>query len=292
MDGRGRWATRGTEASNLKQSSTEASRCEQKILPEDELELQCAKCSIVTSRLLRGRRGSIEQRTRRQSVRFDFTMVDQPGRMLTDCVMLSRYNTWTNEWRKEEASNKWTNEQQRTKNDHVGNVVQIPHSKLPIALLVLISSDGTKDPKATPSPIPRTHVNSKIDGANIVNRTLLASTCDRAPTMWILGTGAETATTAMTNLGLEVLPIRGTGKEKYWQSTNNVPNLKIFMSCIPQRQAALEETPEWIVVPLTQCFFLSIKQRDIFKMAITTSKALKSKSVICIWTTVDKQTEE
>ena len=89
----------------------------------------------------------------------------------------------------------------------------------------------------------------------------------------------------MTNLGLEALPIgAGTDEEKYWQSMNDVPNLKIFMSRIAQRQAALEETPEWIVV--------SIKQRDIFKKAITTGKALNSKAVICIRTTADKQTEE
>ena len=84
----------------------------------------------------------------------------------------------------------------------------------------------------------------------------------------------------MTNLGLEALPIgAGTDEEKYWQSMNDVPNLKIFMSRIAQRQAALEETPEWIVV--------SIEQRDI-----TTGKALNSKAVICIRTTADKQTEE
>ena len=42
-------------------------------------------------------------------LRFDFTIVHRPGRMLTACNILSRYNTWTNEWRKEEASSKWTN---------------------------------------------------------------------------------------------------------------------------------------------------------------------------------------
>ena len=38
------------------------------------------------------------------------------------------------------------------------------NSKLPIAFLALISSHQIKDPKATPSPIPRTHhdVNPKL----------------------------------------------------------------------------------------------------------------------------------
>ena len=60
----------------------------------------------------------------------------------------------------------------------------------------------------------------------------------------------------MTNVGLEALRIRGTDEEKYWQSTNDVPNLKIFLSRIARRQEELEETTEWIVVPLTKHFFL------------------------------------
>ena len=103
--------------------------------------------------------------------------------------------------------------------------------KLPVALLALITPDGRTDPEDALPPIPRTHVNPKIVGAKIVNRTLLASTCDRARTMWMLGTGAETVTTANTNLGLEALPIRGTDEEKH------------------------------CVVPLTQRFFLSAEQR-------------------------------
>ena len=196
------------------------------------------------------------------------------------------------EWRKEEASSKWTNEQQRTENNHVSAGVRNSNSKLPIALLALISSDGTKDTKATPSPIPRTHVNPKIVGANIVNRTLLASTCDCTRTLWILGTGAETTTTAMANRRLEPLPVPRTNEDKYWQTTNEIPNPQMFMSRIARRQEQLEETPEWIAVPPTQYFFLSTKKQDRFKVAITKGKALNSRALICLWTTVDKQTEE
>ena len=39
-------------------------------------------------------------------------------------------------------------------------------------------------------------------------------------------------------------------------------------------------------------FPLNIEQRDKFKEAINTGKALNSKAVICIWPTVNKQTEE
>ena len=48
----------------------------------------------------------------------------------------------------------------------------------------------------------------------------------------------------LENPSAEALPIRGTDKEKYWQSTNDVPNLKIFMTCMAQRQEEHEETRE------------------------------------------------
>jgi hypothetical protein len=136
------------------------------------------------------------------------------------------------------------NNREMKKKEHVRNGVDLSNSKLPIALLALITPDGRTDPEDALPPFPRTHVNPKIVGAKIVNRTLLASTCDRARTMWMLGTGAETVTTAKTNLGLEALPIRGTDEEKYWQATNDVPDLKLFMSRMARRESQLEETPE------------------------------------------------
>ena len=66
----------------------------------------------------------------------------------------------------------------------------------------------------------------------------------------------------------------------------------MFMSRIARRQEHLEEILEWIIVPLTQSFFLSAEKRDIFKEAIIKGKAINSKALICLWTTVDKQIEE
>ena len=77
-----------------------------------------------------------------------------------------------------------------------------------------------------PSLIPGPHVNLKVVGANIVNRTrLLASTCDYARSLWILGSSTETARTATMNLGLEPLPVQKTDEDKYWQTMSGVPNL-------------------------------------------------------------------
>ncbi len=216
------------------------------------------------------------QRWKLELLRFNFTIVHRPGKMLTDCDMLSRYNTWTNEWRKEETTGNWIDKHQDNK-------------AIPATLLAMMKTDEADN--GSP-PIPRTHVNPKVVGANIVNRTLLASTCDRARTLWIIGTGAETATTAMTNLGLEPLPVRSTDEEEYWQTKSDAPNLQTFLSRFERREDHVEETPEWIVVPLTHSFFHSTELQDRLKETITKGKALNCKALICLWTTVDKSIEE
>ena len=78
-----------------------------------------------------------------------------------------------------------------------------------------------------PSPISRTHINPKEVGSNNINHTLLASTCNQTRSLWILGTEAETARTAMTNLGLEPLPVGSADKEKSWQIMSGVPTCKL-----------------------------------------------------------------
>jgi hypothetical protein len=110
-----------------------------------------------------------------------------------------------------------------------------------------------------------------------VNRTLLAG--QQARTLWILGTGAETATTAIANLGLEPLTVRGADENNYWQTTSDAPNLQTVLTRLERREDHLEETPEWIVVPLTHCFFHSTERRDRLKAAIAKGKALNSLQV-------------
>ena len=83
-----------------------------------------------------------------------------------------------------------------------------------------------------------------------------------------------------------------TDKEKCWQTTSDALNLQMFLSCFERREDHLEETSEWIVIPLTHCFFHSIKQQDQLKAALTKGKMLSSEAAFCLWTTADKQTEE
>lgn len=168
--------------------------------------------------------------------------------MLTDCDMLSRCNTWTNEWRKDEETNRKRKEQQQkeeTISNKDSNTLTAPAdisqakttvTTQPFALLALISADPGRGDKAEPLPIPRTHINPRVVRENVINRTLLARTCDRVRTLWILGTGAETATTAMTNLGLESLLV-GSTDEEYWRTYCDVPDLATFVSRLEKKHA-------------------------------------------------------
>jgi hypothetical protein len=45
-----------------------------------------------------------QQRWKLELLRFDFTIVHRPGRMLTECDLISRYNTWTSAWRDDTAT--------------------------------------------------------------------------------------------------------------------------------------------------------------------------------------------
>jgi hypothetical protein len=222
------------------------------------------------------------QRWKLELLRFDFTIVHRPGKMLTDCDMLSRYNTWTSEWRTRQEA-----QDEQTKATNPTNTEQ------PTSLLAIIRTD--LDSAERPPPIPRTHVNPKVTGDKIVNRTLLAETCDRARTLWIIGQGAETATIAMENLGLEPLRIQSTDEGDYWQTRCDAPNLKVFLTRTErarQRGKLPEEKPEWIVVPLTHQLFRTTAIQERFEEAVVQGKALNSKAMICIWTTPNRTEEE
>jgi hypothetical protein len=133
-------------------------------------------------------------------LRLDFSIVHRPGQMLIGCDMLSRCNAWTSEWR--------TQQEAQEAHELESNP---PNTKLPNSLFAIIRTD--LEQARRPPSTPMTHVNPKVTGNKTVNRTLLAKTCDRARTLWIIGQGSETATIIRENLGLEPLHLKSTNKK-------------------------------------------------------------------------------
>jgi hypothetical protein len=65
--------------------------------------------------------------------------------------------------------------------------------------------------------IPQTHTNPRTCGPEVMEKTPMAAAHDTTRTLWIIETGAETATTAMTMIGLTPLLVHQTDEETYWQ---------------------------------------------------------------------------
>lgn len=167
------------------------------------------------------------QQWKLELLRFDFTIVHRPTWMLTECNMLSQYNTWTSQWRldKNDADNltpssplsllsiytdvehntritmykRWTEEQERLERHTDWTLPKFAQQL------------------STTTPIPHTHMNPQTQGPDVTNKASMAAAYDATCTTWIIGAGAKTATTAMLTLGLTPLPVHRTEEKTHWQ---------------------------------------------------------------------------
>jgi hypothetical protein len=255
------------------------------------------------------------QRWKLELLRFDFTIVHRPAKMLTECDMLSRYNTWTCEWRKEaltrtlEEQIKVTKEtdpsppNQRTlfttTEQRTGvttyDVWKTAHESLRTRTAIKTLEGDLHEycNQAEAPPIPRSHINPKVTGTPTATRTLLAETCDKARTIWIIGQGAETATAAMTELGLEPLTLRATDEINYWQEHGDVPTLETFIARLQRNETQTkrqEERPEWILIPRAQDYSTP-HQSTLLTQALKLGKHHGGKAAILLWTTTNREDE-
>jgi hypothetical protein len=238
------------------------------------------------------------QRWKLELLRFDFTIVHRPAKMLTECDMLSRYNTWTSQWRiqqkKEEAEieqtespfvtlftqeeintgsttyDRWSDEHERQRTEQ-GDITWHRYN------------DEVKRfcNEEEPAPIPTSHVNPRTVGPKVAIRTPMAETCDKARTMWIIGTGAKTATTAMTELGLTPLVTRQSEEQECWQYQTDSPDLKTLLTRI--NRSSNDPTPEWIIVTRAQDHSQTDKREELLN-ALTKAKSMGSHTMIAVWT--------
>jgi hypothetical protein len=167
---------------------------------------------------------------------FNFTIVHRPGKMRTEGDTLSRYNTWTSQWRvqheKEQAEKAQTERQteatEATQNTTATTLFTQEELDTGITTYDRWSIDYERQlanngdiswnsyeaevnrfcNDKEPSPVPTSHVNPRTVGPKVAIRTPTAETWDMARTMWIIGAGEETATTATEELGLTPLVTR------------------------------------------------------------------------------------
>jgi hypothetical protein len=242
------------------------------------------------------------QRWKLELLRFDFTIVHRPARMLTECDMLSRYNTWVSKWKetKKEPDDNADDETQNqgttlhsfpTQQEEQYGVTNYQrwahgHKKEPPSLFTDIKQFATQVSVAT--PLPQSHINPVITGPKSNERTPLAEACDKARTMWIIGQGAETATAAMEQLGIHPLILRTSEEDNFWQEQCDAPNLTTFLSRLMRNQ---QDRPEWILVPRAQEYAHG-SQRDNLETMLRKARGLEARAAIMIWTTSHEDHEE
>ena len=144
------------------------------------------------------------QRWKLELLRFDFTIVHRPGKMLTECDMLSRYNSWTEAWRYNEP-------------DARGPIQE------PTPLTAFIQKLEQAD------PIPFTNRNPKVTGPTTRRRTLLAETVDTDRTAWIVNAGMNTSGEAMEQVGITLHKIGQTDEGQHWRDAIDVPDTRTWI---------------------------------------------------------------
>lgn len=175
------------------------------------------------------------QRWRMQLLRYDFTIVHRPGRMMFECDLLSRYNQETQAWRETETST----------------------PSPPIKTLAIIQK---------PNPIPWSHERVKFTKGNANNRHIrprkntpqtleeslesemeqtLLEVYDKARSIWTIEARLSSIPPALADLGIDLKEFISVDNNATWATRLNGPSW----------ENALEEarngngTPNWLVVP-------------------------------------------
>ena len=162
------------------------------------------------------------QRWKLELLRFDFTIVHRPGKMLTECDMLSRYNTWTDNWRNPTEDGQQTNGRTLLTYQEYRNQLDKR-----AAVDVLNTHPWNSE---SPRPLPFSNFNPQVTGTVAdPPRSILTEICDKTRTCWIINREAETVTTAGEAIGIHLHLQYSTTEDQEWQTKYDIPNAHTFL---------------------------------------------------------------
>jgi hypothetical protein len=175
------------------------------------------------------------QRWRMQLLRYDFTIVHRPGRMMFECDLLSRYNQETQAWREAE-----------------------PETTNPLIKSLLVIKQ--------PDPIPWSHERIKFTKGNQRNRltkpnttikqnfeeclateleqTLLES-YDKARNIWAVEARLSSIIPALEDLGIETNECTQIEGDTTWAARHD----SLSWDAAFEEAQNREETPDWLIIP-------------------------------------------
>ncbi|HSN23535.1 MAG TPA: ribonuclease H family protein, partial [Methylomicrobium sp.] len=171
------------------------------------------------------------QRWRMQLLRYDFTIVHRPGRMMFECDLLSRYNQETQKWRL--AQEGLTSPSLETKGLPVNP--DIPFSNVPIHF-----TRGTKTWKqATGSGLMGPNINPEQE-----REAEILMSCDSSKAVWIVGARMNVVREALTDLGVDVRNETPIDDCPVWRKRMN----GMTWETAREEAESTAESPSWLIV--------------------------------------------
>ena len=198
------------------------------------------------------------QRWKLELLRFDFTIVHRPEKMLTECNMLSRYNTWTSKWDRKATKEEEMNQHKKISavafqgKRPTGQVrydelcewieeteeVERPMEKLRSMIAKLNEA----------APIPMTRTNIRLEGPIEGEQTEMAKEIDDRRITWIIGAGASTMEGAAERIGISMQVTKRTDEVEEWQYRYDMPTLEKLLVRI-NRQGKKDRV-DWLIIHL------------------------------------------
>ena len=205
------------------------------------------------------------QRWRMQLLRYDFTIVHRPGRMMFECDLLSRYNTWTQKWRDDEQK---TTGQPTTSTPTSERPTATVSTKLSIIKPPVPIAFSNVRPKYTNGKQRRafsfrapTHpagkptvCSTQVGNARI--RTdedpyitdVVESHCDEARSIWIIGARLNLVEMAMDDIGIDPFNVTSVEDDPDWGQRYDSLTWEQAIHAADDCQQA----PDWLIVTNAQ----------------------------------------
>ena len=202
------------------------------------------------------------QRWRMQLLRYDFTIGHRPGRMMFECDLLSRYNTWTQKWRDDELK---LNQVVTTPTDE-SNPIEHPNSSfvrppIPVAFSNVRPkfTDGSQrrafNFRAPTHPAGKPTVCTTQVGNTVVRKDedpyitdIVEAHCDEARSVWIIGARLNLVEVAMDDIGIDPFNVTTVDDDPDWGQRYN----SLTWAQAAQVADDCQQAPDWLIVTNSQ----------------------------------------
>jgi len=183
------------------------------------------------------------QRWRMQLLRYDFTIVHRPGRMMFECDLLSRYNMTTEEWRMAEAKETSVSPKTSSADTMLARAIieapPIPFSNSPIKFTKgkkVISNPRKSEKRWQTSPL--TLDTDPTDEAG------LRELCDTARKVWIVGARMNVVSESLKDLGIDTINEIPINEDPTWRSRYSGYSWEEAFHLAKMS----EESPDWLII--------------------------------------------